>query len=350
MPALRPITATCTPRPDVLGGGLADNHFAAQLDQVVRNHDDYPVYGDPDQFFDLTYPTSGLRRLLGRVFGRLSGAKVVGAEHGVIRLVTSFGGGKTHNLMAVYHLASGARPANLGEFVESGLLPADCRVAAVVGDSLDPVAGLETNGVRTWTLWGEIGAQLGPAGYEALREADTSRTAPGKETLRTAIGDNPTVIVIDEIAQHLRQLSSPGNEDVRRLGKAVPVFLKNLFELASGMPSLVVIITLATRTDAYGAETDEIEALLDDATIEFQSVLQDTKSVVARSGDVIKPAEDEEIGEILKRRLFAAIDPQAAVEAGGACRDYYEDLLTHGESLAGGADKPATYGQKVELT
>jgi predicted AAA+ superfamily ATPase len=108
VPKLRPITETWIPRPDVLGGHLADNHFAAQLDQVVRDPASYPVYGNPDQFFSLTYPTLGLTRLLSRTFGRLSGNPVEGSEHGVVRLETSFGGGKTHSLMAVYHLAKGA--------------------------------------------------------------------------------------------------------------------------------------------------------------------------------------------------------------------------------------------------
>ncbi len=56
---LQPITSTCVPRDDVLRGGLADNHFAAQLDQVVRNPGAYPIYGDPEAYFAITYPTSG---------------------------------------------------------------------------------------------------------------------------------------------------------------------------------------------------------------------------------------------------------------------------------------------------
>ena len=88
MAELKPITQTCTPRSDVLAGGLSDNHFAAQLDQVVRDPGAYPVYGDPTEFFAITYPTAGLRDLLTRTFGRLSGAKVPGAEHGLIRSET----------------------------------------------------------------------------------------------------------------------------------------------------------------------------------------------------------------------------------------------------------------------
>jgi Protein of unknown function (DUF499) len=338
---------TCEPRRDVLSGGLADNHFAAQLDQVVRNPEAYPVYGDPGEFFALTFPTSGLKRLLARTFGRLSQAKVEAAEHGVIRAETSFGGGKTHSLMAVYHLAKGARPANLADFIDPAMLPAHCQVAAVVADTLDPENGLVTNGIRSYTIWGEIAAQLGPDAYAKLRASDEGRTAPGKATWAEIVGDTPTVIIIDEIAQHLRQLSSSGNPDVRRMASAIPAFLKNLFELAIGTPSVVVIVTLATTADAYGTETNELSALLDELEGGFTTALADTQSVLARSGQVIKPAEDNEIGEILKRRLFASIDAGAVAEAGEAYRAYYEGLLARGEQLGGGAEAPVTYGEAV---
>jgi hypothetical protein len=71
--ALKPIRNTCRPRKDVVEGQLADFHFAAQLDQLVRDPRGYPVYGDAEQFFELTYPTTGLKRLLERCLGRLSG-------------------------------------------------------------------------------------------------------------------------------------------------------------------------------------------------------------------------------------------------------------------------------------
>jgi hypothetical protein len=331
----------------VLSGGLADSHFAAQLDQVVRNPEAYPIYGDPGEFFALTFPTAGLRRLLARTFGRLSRTKVEGAEHGVIRAETSFGGGKTHSLMAVYHLAKGARPANLTDFLDPAILPERCQVAAVVADTLDPENGLVTDGIRSYTMWGEIAAQLGPDAYATLRASDEGRTAPGKATWAEIVGDTPTIIIIDEIAQHLRQLSSSGNPDVRRMAGAIPAFLKNLFELAVGTPSVVVLLTLATAADAYGSETNELSTLLDELEGGFATALADTQSVLARSGQVIKPAEDDEIGEILKRRLFARIDAGAAVEAGDAYRAYYEGLLAKGEQLAGGADAPVTYGEAV---
>src|SRR4051812_10631029 len=98
MADLKSIIETCVPRQDVLEGGLADNHFAAQLDKVVRDAAHYPVYGDADAFFAQTYPTTGLKTMLTKVFGRVSGAKGVAGENGVLRPTTSFGGGKTHGL------------------------------------------------------------------------------------------------------------------------------------------------------------------------------------------------------------------------------------------------------------
>ena len=333
MSTLPALAAACEPREDVKAGRLRDNHFAAQLWQVVRDPEHYPLYGDAEEFFALTYPTHGLRALLSRTFGRLSGADVPGAEHGLIRAETSFGGGKTHSLMAVYHLAKGARPSGLSDFLDPALLPDDCQVAAIVGDELDAVAGVTTDGVRTHTMWGEIAAQLGS--YEVMRANDEGRTAPGAGTLAEMVGDRPTVIIIDEVVQYLVHLSRSGDPDVRRLAGAVPVFLKALSEVAAGRPNVVVILTLAGQSDAYGRDT----AALAEA-------LADTQSVLARSGDVIRPAEDTEIGEILKRRLFARVDGDAADQIAGAYRQYYERIGKR-VHLAGGADKPADYADAI---
>ena len=125
MTRLASILETTRPRPDVLKGGLAEKHFAAQLDQVVRSAEGYESYSDADSFFDLTFPTQGLKELLRGTFARLSGqtAQALSAEHAVYRYETSFGGGKTHGLIALWHIANGARPANLADFVDPDLLP-----------------------------------------------------------------------------------------------------------------------------------------------------------------------------------------------------------------------------------
>lgn len=330
LPAL---TASCEPRSDVRAGRLEDRHFAAQLWQVVRDPEHYPLYGDAEEFFALTYPTRGLRDLLARTFGRLSGANVPGAEHGLIRAETSFGGGKTHSLMAVYHLAKGARPSTCADFIDPAMLPGDCHVAAVVGDELDAVAGVQTDGITTHTLWGEIARQLGT--YELMAANDERRTTPSTSTLERMVGDRPTIIIIDEVIQYLVHLSRSGDEDIRRLAGSVPVFLKALSELAAGRPNVVVILTLAGQADAYGRETQALG-----------EALADTQSVLARSGDVIRPADDTEIAEILKRRLFARVDENAAEAVAAAYRSYYEQIGQR-VHLGGGADRPADYADAV---
>jgi len=351
----------CVPREDVLQGGLADNHFAAQLDKVVRDPDHYPLYGDAETFFAQTYPTSGLKALLTKVFGRVTGAPGVAGETGVLRPTTSFGGGKTHGLTAVYHLALGNRPQNIEEFLEPSLLPeGPVQVAALVGDALDPTAGVETDGHRTFTLWGEMAAQLGNSALEAMAANDRERTAPGTGTIKLALGNKPAVIIIDEIAKYLRAVSSSGNSDVRRMAQAIPVFLGNLFEVASDPANrLSVVITLAATTNAFGAETTEISALNAEEkehAVEAQEVAtkaaEETRDVLRRAvqpSAVIRPADDSEIGEILKKRIFAYVDENAAQAAGDAYRGLYEHLKRT-EQLAGGAENPTSYGELVTRT
>ncbi|WP_423463363.1 ATP-binding protein [Promicromonospora sp. MS192] len=354
---LAPLRTTCVPRADVLDGGLADNHFAAQLDKVLRDPEHYPVYGDAETFFTQTYPTTGLKTLISKVFGRLTGARGVFGENGVLRPTTSFGGGKTHGLTAVYHLATGARPSNVTEFVDEALLPDGAvQVAALVGDALDPTAGVETRGHRTFTLWGEMAAQIGREAFAAMAANDEARTAPGTGTIKAALGGRPTVVIVDEIAKYLRAVTSSGSEDVRRMALAVPVFLGNLFEVASDPANKVsVVITLASSANAFGAETNEVTELLDEssqADSAATAALGETSDVLTRAvqpSAVITPADDSEIGEILKKRIFKSVNDDAALAAGEAYRALYEELVGT-EQLAGGPEHPATYGERVART
>ena len=336
--ALASVVDTCKPREEVLRGGLVDKHFAAQLDQVMRGAVDYHDYADPDSFFKITHPTKGLRDLLSGTFARLSdnASAAPSAEHAVYRYETSFGGGKTHGLIALWHLASGARPPNIDEFIDPALLPDECAVAAVVGDSLDPIIGLTTDGVTTFTMWGEIARQLGEDAWAAVRQSDETRTAISKQVWLDIIGDRPTVIVIDEIAQHLRLLATSGAEE-----------LKMLFEAATAAPRARIIVTLATGTEAFEAETADVEKAIRDA--EVQQTLAEAHDVMERpKGAVGRPADDDEIGFILRRRLFAEVDENAARAAAQAYRTLYSALAQQGVTVGGTAtDNPAGYAERL---
>jgi len=311
VPLLLKVTETCVPRADVRLGGLDDRDFAAQLDKVVQGDEAYETYTDAERFFSLTYPTSGLKELIEAVFGHLTG-------HGgsaILRAQTSFGGGKTHSLIALYHLARGFRPDNLHEFVDDGVLPDEpVRVAAIVGDNLDPVTGSDTSGRTALTLWGEIASQLGDDAWAVIAEHDAARTAPGTGAIRKMLDGGPAIIVIDELAQHVHTCAKSPREDIRNQAEQIAPFLKNLSEEVDGRDDVVVVITLASSTDAYAAATEQVEALF-----------KDQGAVLARKGRDIQPALETEIAEILKRRLFESIDVNAAAEAVASYTAYYAE-------------------------
>ena len=97
---MKTIFELALPRDEVLQGDLREDMFAARLRDVMeRTADD--IYKHPNRFFENTFPTDGLKTLLNEVLGRLTGQAP--SKNPIIRLETSFGGGKTHNLIALYH-------------------------------------------------------------------------------------------------------------------------------------------------------------------------------------------------------------------------------------------------------
>src|SRR5262245_5890581 len=163
MTPVQTVFETCQPRDEVLRGELREQQFAASLTRVLRGDAD-AVYGDLATFFKNTYATGGLRSLLSETLGRLTGLKPTNAP--VIRVETSFGGGKTHNLIALYHVCRDPLAArSLPSFVSAELLPKRpiTRIAGVVGGDLDAANGVDHGDARIFTLWGEIAYQLGGA-------------------------------------------------------------------------------------------------------------------------------------------------------------------------------------------
>ena len=224
------IFETSRPRDDVLRGVIAEADFAADLAQVVAGRGG-AEYLDPARFFARTYPTRGLKDLLANVGRRLTGAG--GEAAAIFRLDTSYGGGKTHGLIALVHAARGMRGvANVAEFVEPALIPAGpVRIAAFDGENADPANGRAMGeGVLAHTPWGEIAHALaGRAGYERVRASDERRVAPGAGTLRELFGGEPALILLDELSVYLRK--------VRRFDDAhdqLTAFLTSLFKAVEG--------------------------------------------------------------------------------------------------------------------
>ena len=321
---------TCTPRSDVLEGAITEADFAADLAAVVSGKGGSAEYRDPARFFADTYPTRGLKNLLHNVCQRLAGTG--GEVASIFRLDTSYGGGKTHGLIALTHAARrlGAVP-NIAEFVNPALLPQGrIRIAAFDGENADPANGRRMqDGVLAYTPWGEIACALaGRDGYERVRNSDESRTAPGAETLRELFGGEPTLILLDELSVYLRKVRESGGG-----WDQLTAFLTSLFKAVEGSPNAALVYTLAIGKDgrASDAYSEENQFVADK--------MAEAESVSARKATLLNPTEEDETVQVLRRRLFERIDDSGI----DGVVDAYRGLWTqHRESLSSDATRPET--------
>ena len=299
------IFETCRPRPDVLKGAVTEADFAADLAQVIAGRGPQE-YLNPARFFANTYPTRGLGNLLLNVCQRLTGTGDEAAA--IFRLDTSYGGGKTHGLIALAHAARGLQGVlNIAEFIDPSLLPdGRVRVAAFDGENADPANGRAMGeAVLAHTPWGEIAYALaGKDGYARVRVSDENHVAPGADTLRELFGGEPTLILLDELSVYLRK--------VRNLANArdqLTAFLTSLFKAVEGAPRAALVYTLAIgkdgrASDAYNEENQFIADRMAEA-----------ESVSARKATLLNPTEDDETVQVLRRRLFESIDEEKAAPA-----------------------------------
>ena len=320
---------TCHPRPDVLDGSIADADFAADLALVLTGRAN-AGYRDPVPFFANTYPTRGLKNLLANVCRRLSGAGDAAAA--IFRLDTSYGGGKTHGLIALSHAAKGMDGVpNTEEFVDPSLLPkGTVRVAAFDGENADPVNGRSLGGgVLAYTPWGEIAHALaGKPGYERVRKSDEQRTAPGAETLRSLFGDEPTLILLDELSVYLRKVIG-----IPTARGQLTAFLTSLCKAVENAPNAALVYTLAIGKDglATDAYSEENQIVADH--------MAEIEKVSARKATLLNPTEEDETVHVLRRRLFESIDDTTAI----ASIDAYQKLwAAHQDRLSGDAAQPET--------
>ena len=323
------IFETCRPRADVIQGAVAEADFAADLAQVIAGRGP-AEYRDAARFFANTYPTRGLANLLVNVCRRLSGAG--GEAAAIFRLDTSYGGGKTHGLIALAHAVRGVQGVpNISDFLDPSLLPQGrVRLAAFDGENADPANGRAMgDGILAHTPWGEIAYGLaGRDGYARLRVSDESHTAPGAETLQELFGGEPALILLDELSVYLRK--------VRNLGGAegqLTAFLTSLFKAVESAPSAALVYTLAIGKDgrAGDAYSQENQFIADR--------MAEAESVSARKATLLNPTEEDETVQVLRRRLFESIDESQAAAAIEAYRALWSG---GGEALPPEAARPQT--------
>jgi hypothetical protein len=310
------------PREDVLEGTLSEAIFAASLDEVVAGTAP-PVYGDSKTFFAGTHPSAGLKTLLDEALGRVGGGKPDAPS--VIRLETNLGGGKTHNLIALYHAARGDLPAErVKEFMTANLYPKRPidQLAVFVGTSAGGVEFPEVEDTTARTLWGFLALQLGGKdAYSYVADADKALTAPGTDALKQVLGGGSTLILIDELARYLETASGVKVGD-STLARQTVAFLMALMEAVDAHSRATLVVTTTEMTDAFG---DSTQAVLD--------AMAETRSLMARREHVLRPSEEADLPKILARRLFENVDSKAARPVAEAYAQAIETAAERGTEL-----------------
>ena len=281
---LSPWTDVVQPHDDIVNGVLDMSAYAADLGGVDRGDRQVPfIYRDAHEFFRTTYLTRNLRRLLAEVMGAIAG----GAGDRVIQLRTPFGGGKTHGLLALYHLMRDREA--IDPAVEGIPNPGSGKVVVLSGVDLDPITPREVDGVRLHTLWGELAYRLGGrSAYETIRQHDEEGAAPGGDTLRALIGGTPTLILLDEVLVYVESAGGTQGADHPRRRQAL-VFLQKLTEVARGLPHAAMVYSLQAST--HEAAGDEV-------------LLTELEKLVTRVDAKREPVADDELTRVVQRRLF----------------------------------------------
>lgn len=325
MAKLKPWYQVVTPREDLRENRPLDaSEFAVHLDHIrdKRAHEDYL---NPERFFERTYLTKSLLDLSSQVVRRISGMKV--DTSAVFNMATQFGGGKTHSLTALYHLAKGGEAARGWNGVSEILKRAGVstipksNVAVFVGTEFDVIEGRGGDGepLRK-TPWGEIAWQLGgETSFNAVAKHDDQGIAPSGDVIRKMLPKSPSLILMDELLNYVNRGRSRGLSD------QLYNFVHNLSEEARAQDRLALCVSIPMS---------ELEMNPADQR-DFDSY----KKLLDRVGKAISMSADAEVMEIIRRRLFEWHGlPDEAKKTAAA---YAEWAREHSQELSGLGDDTA---------
>ena len=295
---LKPWRDIIRPHEDVASGTFQTAEFAADL-STVHSGKAASEYRNPTEFFSRTYLTAGLSELLVRGAERLAGK---GGEP-VVELQTNFGGGKTHSMLALYHMC-GDTPTSelfgLDQLLSThGVnLPSKTKRAVIVGTARSPVNPIKApNGLTINTTWGDLAWQLGgKEGYALVAENDRTGIAPGSELLSDLFDlCAPSLILIDEWVAYLRHIYKtdglPGGSFDTNLS-----FVQSLTEAVKISPRTFLVASLPQSQIEVGGEGGE-------------EALKRLRTTFTRINATWSPATTEESYEIVRRRLFRDVEP-----------------------------------------
>lgn len=317
------------PHEDVATGNYSASEFAADLYMVSQNEGS-SEYVEPIEFFRRTYLTEGLKELLDRGIRRISGDENASP---IINLQTNFGGGKTHSMLALWHLFGGAPTSSLTQEVQDLVanrsLPKKVNRVALVGIHLSPGAPLvKPDGTRVNTIWGELAWQLGgKKAFDFVAEADASRTNPGEGLRKLITSYSPCLILIDEWVAYARQLwereDLPGGTFDTQF-----TFAQSLTEVVKTVPGAMLVISIPASHDP-DKDGQSGGSALEVGGPNGQEALQRLQNVVRRVADQWRPASAQESFEIVRRRLFVEPDATALSDISAVARQFVNFYSQH---------------------
>jgi hypothetical protein len=323
---MKPWFKNVAPHKDIQDGHLDESIFAANLAEVAAGTG-REIYISPEIFFQKTYFTLGLKSIARRVIQGLNGGQ--DADNRVISLQTGFGGGKTHTLISLFHLARWGQKAihsthtkSLLEFTGDPKFDS-ASIAVFTNTTNDPAQGRKVDGYTIRSLWGELAYQLGgPAAYDIVKVNDERQIAPKGLFKKVLEQCKPCLILIDELADYCVSASAVKVE-ASNLSDQTISFMQELTEAVSGTDNCVLIATLP-------ASAQELAA----SPISSQ-ILTALENRITRVGANMKPVEDDEIFEVVRRRLFEDLGDESETE--GIISSYtvlYQSLFSEVPSYA----------------
>lgn len=318
------------PREDLREGKPLDaSEFAVHLDKVRLGNapDDYKI---PERFFDRTFLTEHLTGMAAEVVRRLSG--ITTETSAVFNMTTQFGGGKTHALTLLYHLAKHGAAANGWRGVPKILeragiksVPDNCAVAVFVGTEFDSVTGRggDDGTPKRQTPWGEIAWQLGGAeAFAHVAKHDADFQEPKGDVIdRMLPHDRPCLILMDEVLSFFSSYRKSG------YGTALYNFMQSLSETCRGRENVVLVASVPKSDYSYTQEDIGDEQRL--------------KHLLNRISKPVILSNESDASEIIRRRLFEwderAFTPDGRVilnkDAEDTCRAYADWVQEHRQQL-----------------
>lgn len=320
------------PRSEVLKSDLQDAIFAADFGDLIDIEGRAPdVYKVPAVFFQNTHPASELCKVVRTVFERLADPKEPGAT---IRLSTGFGGGKTHTLMALWHLANNIQDLSLG----TELLPAAGRPKSVTVTGVDAgKAGVPLfasyGATKVHSLWGDIFYKLGgEKALKSLGKADDPEGSPSEGQIEAVFPKGPVLLLLDELVIYMAKLSDRGQGNL--LG-----FLNSLAAVVSKRPQSMLVVTDPARQAAYAPEAAAMATSLESAALQLAEVQSRKVSDFDPIGN--------EAARVIVRRLFERINPVAAQAASASYHSLYERLVQQDPNPAYKTVATAAYSKRI---